>query len=159
MFQCTADCLTKFNPEEDPEKCTGLTVAPQEGTCDHCINECALSELEGKVPPIKLCRSRCVLKFNSKQDPEKCVGKNFLEKGTCDHCMKECAYTELGIGADLVKRCAFDCVLKFNPERDEDKCLVRSGPCFKCMKDCNGGARRSLSVTIVVISFFFALVW
>merc|ERR1711934_272686 len=73
-FQCTADCLTKFNPEEDPEKCTGLTVAPQEGTCDHCINQCALSELDGKVPPVKLCRFECVLKFNSEQDPEKCTG-------------------------------------------------------------------------------------
>merc|ERR1712037_1074148 len=110
LDQCATDCATKF-PEEDPEKCTALTSGPQEGcSALHCINECVLSTLDGLVPP-----------------------------------------------ADL---CAYDCVLKFNPEQDEDKCLVQSGPCFKCMKDChesNKGARRSLSVTIFVISFFVAL--
>merc|ERR1711934_1089843 len=140
-FQCTADCLTKFNPEEDPEKCAGLTVAPQEGTCDHCINQCALSELDGKVPPAKLCHIDCVLKFNSEDDPEKCTGKNFLEKGTCDDCIKECAITEFSDGeADPSTSCDYDCVVKF-------------------INASNGGARRSLSVTIVVISFFVALVW
>jgi len=157
LDQCATDCATKF-PEEDPEKCTGLTSGPQEGcTALHCINECVLSTLDGLVPPADLCAYDCVLKFNSEQDPEKCVGKNFLEKGTCDHCLKECEHTELG--HDPSTRCKFDCLFKFNPEQDEDKCLVQSGPCFKCMKDCNGGARRSLSVTIFVISFFVALMW
>merc|ERR1711934_1209444 len=164
LDQCATDCATKF-PEEDPEKCTGLTSGPQEGTNEcinaiECINECVLSTLDGLVPPADLCAYDCVLKFNSEQDPEKCVGKNFLEKGTCDHCLKECEHTELG--HDPSTRCKFDCLFKFNPEQDEDKCLVQSGPCFKCMKDChesNKGARRSLSVTIFVISFFVALMW
>merc|ERR1719458_1037089 len=109
------------------------------------------------------CTTDCHTKFNPEEDPEKCTGKNFLEKGTCEHCLKECAITAFSDGeADPSTSCRVDCVLKFNPEKDEDKCKVRSGPCFKCIKDCrtsNGGARRSLSVTIVVISFFVALMW
>merc|ERR1712037_56037 len=47
LDQCSTDCATKF-PEEDPEKCTGLTSGPQEGTNEcinaiECINECVLS--------------------------------------------------------------------------------------------------------------------
>merc|ERR1712037_120189 len=106
------------------------------------------------------CSNDCVLKFNPEKDPEKCTGLNFLEEGTCDHCLKECEHTEFG---DDPSKCKFNCVQKFNPNlQDGNKCLVRSGPCFECMEDCNasnGGAGRSLSITIVVISFFVALMW
>ena len=125
-----------------------------------------MTQAQAKAQAMEQCAKDCQPKFNPERDPEKCTGKNIHEKGTCDHCMKECAY----IGADPFKRCAIDCMIKFNPEMKgqdqvKDKCLKdKSGPCYKCLLGCkvaHGGASasRSFSVTVVVISFFVALMW
>ena len=114
------------------------------------------------------CGKDCHAKFNPERDPEKCAGKNVLEKGTCDDCIKECTFTALGVGADPVMRCSTDCVFKLNPEHDPEKCTGKNfhekGTCDHCMKECkvaHGGASasRNFSVTVVVISFFVALMW